>query len=78
MSAVPEDVVTSEQTAAPAAEETPETVAPAARPPPKPTGRLRHAAGQPKRMAPAPSLPAAAPTRAAPPAAAPVRATKNL
>ena len=57
MSVVPEDVVTSEQTTAPAAEVTPETVVPATPPAPETNGTLP-AAGRP--------MPAAAPAPAAP------------
>ena len=47
MSVVPEDVVTSEQTAAPAAEAAPETVAPAPLPVPETNGTLPAAQSQP-------------------------------
>lgn len=63
MSAVPEEVVTSDQTAAPAAEATPQTVAQAAAPAPEANGTAL-AAGQPSA-----GQPVAAPTPAPPPAA---------
>lgn len=68
MSAVSEDVVTSEQTAAPAAEATPQTVAQAASPAPETNGAAP-AAGQSGANPLNNGLPAAAPVPTPPPAA---------